>query len=218
MQTQRSGSIHMSRDSRRAPASRCLLVWSVVTVATTTLLHLVRSDLVAAREVVIAPAGQSTFAPVLVAVATLALGVSAAWLWCVTTAATLEAFHGVHRVELPGLRGAVRRVVLAGCGVAVAATVAPAHADEVRHVSGQPPEPLTAAVSAPAPGRTHVIAPGDTLWEISEARLGQAGATPSTAEVDQAWRGLWHANEAAIGADPDRILSGQRLEIPESLR
>lgn len=208
----------MSRDSRRAPASRCLLVWSVVTALTTTLLLVMRSDLLAAGEVVIAPSGQPAFAPVLVSVATLVLGVSAAWLWCVTTAATLEAFHGVHPVDLPGLRGVVRRVVLAGCGVALAATVAPAHADDVRGLAGQPPQPLTTAVSAPVSERTHLVAPGDSLWEISERHLGRAGATPSVGEVDQAWRDLWRANAAVVGSDPDRIEPGQRLEIPESLR
>lgn len=208
----------MSRDSRRAPASRCLFVWSVVTAVTTTLLLFMRADLVAAREVVIAPAGQPAFAPVLVSVATLVLGVSAAWLWCVTTAATLEAFHGVHPVDLPGLRGAVRRLVLAGCGVALAATVAPAHADDVRGVAGQPPQPLPAAESAPLPASTHLVAQGDSLWDISETRLDHTGATPSAAEVDQAWRKLWRTNEAVVGADPDRIVPGQRLEIPEALR
>lgn len=208
----------MSRDSRRAPASRCLLVWSAVTAVTANLLFLIRSDLVAVREVVIAPAGQPAFAPVLVSAATLVLGVSAAWLWCVTTAATFEAFRGVHPVDLPGLRGVVRRLVLTGCGVAVAAIVAPAHADDVRGVAGQPPQPLTAAVSAPAPGSTHLVAPGDSLWEISETRLGHTGATPSAAEVDRAWRELWRANGAVVGADPDRIEPGQRLELPESLR
>jgi nucleoid-associated protein YgaU len=106
--------------------------------------------------------------------------------------------------------------VLAGCGVALAAAVAPAaHADDVRGIAGQPPEPLTAPTQVAHASRTHVVQPGDSLWSISAARLGP-GATD--AEVEQAWQALWRANRATVGADPDLIEPGQRLDVPAARR
>lgn len=215
----------MSRDSRRAPASRCLLLWSVLSAGAASALLLARAELVAARQEITAPGG-TAFAPVLAFGATVALAASVTWLWCVMTAATLEALHGVHRVDLPGVRGAVRRLVLAGCGVALAAGVVPAaHADPVSGVAGQPPQPLTAqAQAAPAQvsptqpraaHRSRIVEPGDSLWSISASRLG-AGA--SDAEIDQAWHTLWRANHEVVGGDPDVIEPGQRLELPEAQR
>lgn len=208
----------MSRDSRRAPASRCLLVWSAVTAATALLLLVVRTELAGASDVVLAPAREPEFASVLTSVATLLLGASAAWLWCISTAATWEALRGVRPDERPGLRGVVRRVVLAGCGVAVVASVVPAHAEEARGVAGQPPEPLTASVIIPESRPAHTVTAGESLWAISESQLQRTGADSSDAAVDRAWRELWRANESVVGADPDRIEPGQHLEIPEALR
>lgn len=177
-----------------------------------------RHDLVAAREAVITPSAPPAFPAVLASVATLVLGVCAAWLWCITTAATLEALHGVHQVELPGARGAVRRLVLGACGVALAATVAPAQADDVRGVAGQPPQPLETVTTTSTVPAAHRVTQGDSLWEISEERLRASGATPTDAAVDDAWRTLWQANRDVVGTDPDVIEPGQRLDVPEVLR
>lgn len=207
----------MSRDPRRAPAFRCLLLWSFLTAVAVSLLLVARAELSHARQQLAVP-GDPAFAPALAVGSVAALTLAVLWLWCAMTSATLEAIHGVHRVDLPGVRGAVRRLVLAGCGVALAASVAPAHADDLRGAAGQPPQPLApvheVAQMSTVPG-AHVVEPGDSLWAISAARLGP-GAT--AAEIDQAWRALWRANAAVVGADPDRIAPGQRLDVPEPRR
>lgn len=174
---------------------------------------LARDEMARAQHALTAP-GSVAFAPALAMVATVVLVLSVTWLWCVMSAAALEALHGVHAVELPGLRGAVRRMVLAGCGVALAAGVAPAHADDVRGVAGQPPQPLTSVAQAPAP-RTHVVEKGDSLWSISASRLGPDA---TDAEIDHAWRALWQANRGVVGPDPDVLEPGQRLDVPGALR
>ncbi|WP_308221480.1 hypothetical protein [Kocuria flava] len=52
---------------------------------------------------------------------------------------------------------------------------------------------------------------GDSLWSLAAAALGP-GATD--AEIARAWP-RWHAlNRAVLGDDPDRLLPGQRLEVP----
>lgn len=206
----------MSRVSRRAPALRCLLVWSAVTTVTAALLLLMRQELVAAQRTVITPSSPA-FAPLLTAAATLVLGVCTVWIWCVTTAAVLEAAHGIHAIDLPGARGLVRRLALGACGVALAATAAPAGADDVRGgVAGQPPQPVEPAV---VEVHQHTVVTGDSLWQVSEDRLRASGAaTPSDAEIDRAWRRLWRANRDVVGPDPDRLEPGQRLELPEARR
>lgn len=180
------------------------------------LLLLTRQELVAARRTVITPSASPEFAPLLVAVATLVLGVSALWIWCVTTAAALEAAHGVHPVDLPGVRGAIRRLALGACGVALVATASPAGADDLRAgVAGQPPQPVERVA---APRGEHLVASGDSLWQITEDRLRASGQTPNDIEIDRAWRRLWQANRDVVGPDPDLLQPGQRLDVPEARR
>lgn len=204
----------MSRDPRRASAFRCLLLWSVLSGTAVVLLLLARGELARAHHQ-LAAAGGAAFAPALGLVAIAALAISVTWLWWVMTAATVEALHGVHRVDPPGARGVVRRLVLAGCGVALAASVAPAHADDLRGVAGQPPQPLVVPAAVATPMGEHVVDPGESLWAITAGRLG-AGA--SDAEIDHGWRALWRANGETVGSDPDLIEPGQRLELPGVLR
>jgi hypothetical protein len=61
-----------------------------------------------------------------------------------------------------------------------------------------------------APG--HVVEVGDTLWDIAAARLAP-GERPA-ANVHRYWRQIYRANRSAIGADPDLILPGTRLDVP----
>ncbi len=81
-------------------------------------------------------------------------------------------------------------------------------------------EPPVPAAPAAAPGRpnrpehTTVVAPGDSLWAIA-ARVLPPSAT--AAEVDRAWRTLWHRNRSVIGPDPDLISPGQRLDLTSVL-
>lgn len=56
-----------------------------------------------------------------------------------------------------------------------------------------------------------VVHRGDSLWSIAAAQLG-AGATDD--EIAEAWPRWYATNRAIIGADPDRLLPGQVLQIP----
>jgi nucleoid-associated protein YgaU len=83
---------------------------------------------------------------------------------------------------------------------------------------GAAPAPRPATKPAPllgvpraVPDDSVVVRHGDTLWDIAARHLGP-GATP--ARVAAAWPRWYAANRAVIGADPDRILPGQRLVPP----
>jgi LysM domain-containing protein len=67
-------------------------------------------------------------------------------------------------------------------------------------------------VSTEASGRVHVVRPGETLWSIAKALLGD-GASPAriAAMVDR----LWRLNTDRIrSGQPDLILPGERLRLP----
>lgn len=200
----------MSRDLRRAPVLRCLFVWTAVTAVAVLLLHVLRADISAARQLVTAPVAP---AEALSAVAAVALVGCAAWLWLVTTVTAFDAARGQAARSLTGCPGVVRRLVLTACGVALAASVAPAHADAPASGAGLPPQPVVATAGmAPAPQEVTVRS-GDNLWNIASERLTPPNASDS--EIDRAWRGLWSANRDVVGDDPDLLLPGQRLTLPE---
>lgn len=50
-----------------------------------------------------------------------------------------------------------------------------------------------------------VVSPGDSLWSLAEAQLGEGA---SAAAVDARWRALYAQNTAAVGADPDLVRPG----------
>jgi nucleoid-associated protein YgaU len=56
-----------------------------------------------------------------------------------------------------------------------------------------------------------VVRRGDTLWSIAAHHLGPDA---SPAEVARSWPEWHRGNRAVIGADPDRLLPGQRLVPP----
>ncbi len=60
---------------------------------------------------------------------------------------------------------------------------------------------------------TYQVRTGDCLWTIAEDLLPAARAD----EVDEAWRRIHHANRDAIGPDPDLVLPGMTLRLPEPL-
>lgn len=78
-----------------------------------------------------------------------------------------------------------------------------------------------------APAATHRVSDGESLWSITEELLdaGAAGAPtdpasggPSAqARIARAWPILYAANAESIGADPDLILPGTALSVPEDL-
>jgi LysM domain-containing protein len=101
----------------------------------------------------------------------------------------------------PGGRGRLDGLELpdrvTGTGTAAAAAVTvPAHAPAPTH----------------APRRVVVVAEGDSLWSIAADLLGPAARDH---RVDRAWRLLYRANRHTVGDDPDLILPGDRLTVPD---
>lgn len=87
-------------------------------------------------------------------------------------------------------------------------------------------DPL-AAEAPSAPATTHRVSAGESLWSITEELLGagaagaptdpSSGGPPAQARVARAWPILYAANAESIGADPDIILPGTVLSVPEDL-
>jgi nucleoid-associated protein YgaU len=57
----------------------------------------------------------------------------------------------------------------------------------------------------------YTVAVGDTLWDIAAAHLAPTGRTGPN--VDRYWRQLYRANRPVVGADPDLIHPGTRLDV-----
>lgn len=57
-----------------------------------------------------------------------------------------------------------------------------------------------------------VVHRGDSLWSIAARRLGHGA---SDAEIDRSWRELFALNREVVGADPDLLLPGQLLRLPD---
>lgn len=82
-------------------------------------------------------------------------------------------------------------------------------------VRDQPPVSLTAQ-RTDALERTDaqvVVRRGDTLWDLAAAHL-PPGATDT--EIATEWQRWYAANRTVIGPDPDLILPGQVLTVPET--
>ena len=89
--------------------------------------------------------------------------------------------------------------------------------------AGDPPT----AEAPSAPTTTHRVSAGESLWSITEELLGagaagaptdpSSGGPPAQARVARAWPILYAANAESIGADPDIILPGTVLSVPEDL-
>ena len=190
---------------------RSLAVWLAVTATAMTGALSAPAAWAAARPA----AGAAQFADLLVAACTTALLLALVWLWAVTTVTVVDLLTG--RLRTGG--GTTRRLVLLACGAAaLAGTTSPALAagdgssilaglslpdrsvatSEVRTVSTRP-------ASQP---RVHVVRPGESLWSIAEA-------TSAAGDPDRRWRAIWSANRDVIGDDPDLILPGQQLRLPD---
>ena len=68
------------------------------------------------------------------------------------------------------------------------------------------------ARTAPGPPDVVTVRPGDSLWSIA-ARLLGPGA--SDAQVARAWHRIAALNSGRLGSDPDLILPGTRLAVPD---
>lgn len=166
----------------------------------------------------------------------------AAWLWLQVAAAWLAVAavaRLAHRPRLAAIADRVaarstptvlRRLVLAGCGMALSTGVvlpASAMTRAAPHglASGAPGASATLSVphlaGLPLPDRVDgparvwvSVRPGDSLWSITR-RLLPADADDHA--VAAACRRLVRANRTAIGADPDLIHPGARLRVPDHL-
>jgi hypothetical protein len=78
-----------------------------------------------------------------------------------------------------------------------------------------PPADVGLVSSRPTAGRSPdeevVVRRSDTLWSIAARHLGEAAGA---AEIAHEWPRWFAANRAVIGADPDRLVPGQRLVPP----
>lgn len=208
----------VSRGSRTT--SRPLAVWLAVSGAAL----LAASSLPDAWRSAGAGAGPDAVADLLVAGCATALTVALAWLWIVTTATVAGLLTG--KVRAGG--GATRRLVLVACGVAVVAgTALPATASggegrelliglalPDRAVAPAPPRqhrPVLGTTAGPEAPDTYVVRPGDSLWSIARAHPGATGS----GSVERRWRAIWQANRDLVGDDPDLILPGQALRLPD---
>jgi len=96
---------------------------------------------------------------------------------------------------------------------AVGPATASAPAPSAPSAPAGPPNDAPEAL-APATARVHVVAPGESLWSISAAALGDDA---SVADIDAAWRALYAANSDAIGSNPDVIHPELPLTLPKGL-
>ena len=229
----------MSRE--HGSTARCLAVWLV---ATTALLGAGRLAGGAAASLVRTTTWQSSFEDLLVAVCAAVLLACGVRLWLVTTVTAVDLVRGraprgtrgpTRRLVLAACGAAVLAGIsapavagqggdlsrLAGLPLPDRAT-AGAVQPVARSVAERPARPGARQSSATSPraprasrptGDEVVVRHGDSLWALAAARLPRSAGP---AEVDRAWRAVYAANRAEIGADPGLIRPGQRLHLPET--
>lgn len=214
--------------SRANPLPRCAAVWAGTTMTAVVLVAWLLPGVQAAANAVGSghlAAGQ--FEDLLVWLCSTAALLATCWLWTVTTLVTLDAARGRTRAGVPGVPDAVRRVVLAACGVALAggvATPALATPGEVHHdhtatptalLSGLPMPDRASGGVAPTHGRsvaaTVRVRAGDTLWHLAALDLPPGAGDE---QVSAHWQAIYALNRAVIGADPDLIHPDQQLRLP----
>jgi hypothetical protein len=217
-------------DVTRGSRSRCLLTWLAASATATALVGWVAPDLAAAHRALGGGAGQPPlFDAWLTWLCALATGLCAVWGWLVTSVVVLEALTGrPRRSALPGVPAWARRLVLAVCGVAVLGAAAPAVAAdhrgpehrerhsvldglplpdraEGRSVTELVAETMAAQSEQTGRSESYVVRPGDSLWSVAGTSLGDPTA----------WPRIYALNRDLVGPDPDLILPGQLLRLPD---
>jgi hypothetical protein len=83
-----------------------------------------------------------------------------------------------------------------------------------RSTDSAAPKLTNPATTSAAPTKI-VVAPGDCLWSLAERDLENRNSTePSLSDIAAATEKWWQTNRASIGANPDRLTPGQRLQPP----
>ena len=77
--------------------------------------------------------------------------------------------------------------------------------------------PPTRSFETELRGHTCVVRPDDSLWRIAERTLAdRSNGMVTSADIAQFWPVIYETNRALIGDDPNLVLPGQTLEIPEA--
>lgn len=199
---------------------RCLAVWLAAGLAAGTVWSWTLPCL---------HAGSGAIDDLLIRVAAVVLLAGTGWLWVLATVVILEALHAPVPESI-GRRvpAQVRRLVLLACGCVLVASVpalgsAADPEDPPERLSGLPmpdraalPPRLAGSRGAgPPPDRAEVVVvPGDSLWQITAETLGEEA---DAATIAATWPELYRRNRELIGVDPDLILPGTRLLLPDRL-
>ena len=201
----------MSRDTSRGTPTRSALVWLTATSAVVVALAVVRPELDAGLGTLRGTTPTPRFDDLLASGGALVLLACAAWGWLVATLVVLESLGRPlprgRRVAPP----AVRRTLLAACGVCLVAGMAPAAADPGRGPAPPAPPPAgspgpAAVVGLPLPERPndevrHRAAP--TRPRTAPGPVAGATALPAGARVVRVRPGdtLWGIARDALGPD-----------------
>jgi hypothetical protein len=198
---------------------RSAALWCAITAAVAGLVLVSLPTLAASPRLI---GSDPAFTDLLVTACAAVSLVAGGWLWAITTDVVVGVLKAGGRVAVRR-RGPIRILLLAACGaVALSTTVAPASADESRPVApsslaGLPlPDRATSEGRLPrpehiAPSTVVRVRSGDSLWAISEARLGSRA---TIADLVDYWHRIYDHNADVIGPDPDLIFPGQLLELP----
>jgi hypothetical protein len=192
-----------------ATAAGAVLVWSLARRPLVTLLARLHDG---------GPAGIGNlrFEQLLTGLCSAALVAACAWLLLVVASVLVEAVLAAEpgRTRALPCPPALRRLVLAGCGLAVTGglSVAPGMAD-AGGVGGLPLPDRTVGTAAgpPTTAAVVIVAAGDSLWSIARRAL-PSGA--GDAAITRAWHATYRRNLDRIGPDPDLILPGTTLRLP----
>jgi len=165
----------------RAPVSRCIVVWLLVSAGCVALLRWLGAgtELRSGHEV--------TFDQLLPRLASLALACCAVWFWWVTTWTALAAARGVIRTGVqstPGCPRPVQRLILAACGLALVGAGGPAVADQAGRTTTHASPTTSILVGLPLPDRASSERPpsSDVPAPSLSSQVGQQTVSQSASD------------------------------------